>query len=41
MHVKKVHPMLKKVLAIILKLCPYQYMESKTPLNIRKSKFTT
>ena len=38
---KKSIPHAKKSLAIILKLWPYEYMESKTPLNIRKSKFTT
>ena len=41
MHVKKVHLPQKKVLQLFLNCGQDKNMESKTPLNIRKSKFTT
>ena len=40
MHVKKVHPYQKKYLQLFLNCGHSKYMESRTPLNTRKIKFT-
>jgi len=40
MHVKKVHPYQKKYLQLFLNCGHSKNMESRTPLNTRKIKFT-